>query len=143
MAAVEVMYFFEKHFVLVLKGEVDCLGVSFGLVEGDIFDLDQTFVVLVEIKVDDLELEEGVVVRLVWGCMNGRLCFLWCLSWMSLAEKISSIGGRFFGIVIREDLFMELFLLDGTSLGKVTGSKKEEKFLMLLVWGKRLVKKEG
>lgn len=136
MAEVEVMYFFEKHFVLVLKGEVDCLGVSFGLVEGDIFDLDHTFVVLVEIKVDDLELEEVVVFRLVWGCMNGRLCFLWCLSWMFLAEKMSSIGGRFFGIVIPEDLFMELFLLDGTSLGKVTGSKKEEKFLMLLVWGR-------
>ena len=55
---------------------------------------------------------------------------------MSLAEKMSSIGRRFFGIVILEDLFMELFLLYGTSLGKVTGSKKEEKFLMLLVWGR-------
>lgn len=46
--------------------KLGCLGVSFGLVGGDIFDLGGIFVaVVVEIEVHDLELEEGVVVRLV------------------------------------------------------------------------------
>ena len=40
--------------------------MSFGLVGGVIFDLDGSFVaVVVEMEVDDLELEVGVVVRLV------------------------------------------------------------------------------
>ena len=30
---------------------------------------------MVEMEVDDLELEEGVVVSPVWGRMNGKLCF--------------------------------------------------------------------
>ena len=31
-------------------------------------------------NMDDLvlEVEVGVVVRLVWSCVNGRLYFLWC-----------------------------------------------------------------
>ena len=37
-----------------------------------------------EIEVDDLELEVGVVVRLVWCCLNRRLYFLWRLCRMSL-----------------------------------------------------------
>ena len=46
--------------------EVECLGVSFGLVGGDIFDLGWDFVVVVvKIKVDDSELEVVAVVRLV------------------------------------------------------------------------------
>ena len=44
---------------------------------GDIFDFGGIFVaVVVEMEVDDLELEEGAVVRLVWSCVNGKPCFL-------------------------------------------------------------------
>ena len=60
---------------------MDCLGLSFGLVGGDIFDLGESFVaVVVEMEVDDFESEVGIVVRLVWSCLNGRLYFLWHLS---------------------------------------------------------------
>lgn len=53
---------------------MECLAVRFGLVGGDIFDLGRGFVaVVVEMKVNDLELEVGVVFRLAWGCLNGRL----------------------------------------------------------------------
>ena len=46
--------------------KLGCLVVSFGLVGGDIFDLGGIFVaVVVEIEVHHLELEVGVVVRLV------------------------------------------------------------------------------
>ena len=62
---------------------VECLGVSFGLVGGDILDLVGGFVAVVaEMEVDALELEVGV--RLVWDCLDGRLYFLWRLSRMSL-----------------------------------------------------------
>lgn len=54
--------------------KLECLAVTFGLVGGDIFDLGRGFVaVVVEMKVNDLELEVGVVFRLAWGCLNGRL----------------------------------------------------------------------
>ena len=44
---------------------------------GDIFDFGGVFVVVVvEMEVDDLELEEGAVVRLVWSCVNGKMYFL-------------------------------------------------------------------
>ena len=57
------------------------LGVSFGVAGGDIFALGGGFLaVVVEMGVDDLESEVGVVVRLVWGCLNGKLYFLWRLS---------------------------------------------------------------
>ena len=63
--------------------ELECLGVGFGLVGDDIFDSGRGFVAMVvEMEVDDLELEleVGVVARLVWSCVNGRLYFLWRLS---------------------------------------------------------------
>ena len=44
---------------------------------------------------------------------------------MFLEGKTSSVGGRPLDMVIREDFFMEAFFLDGTCLGKMTGSKKE------------------
>ena len=72
--AVRVLYFFEKQFLLVMALHVECLGVSFGLVGGHIFDLVGGFVAVgVEREVDDLELEVGVIVRIVWDCLNGRL----------------------------------------------------------------------
>ena len=55
--------------------------MGFGLVGGGILNLGGGFVaVVVEMKVDDLELEVGAVVRLAWNCLNGRVYFLWCLS---------------------------------------------------------------
>ena len=62
--------------------EVECLRVGFGLVGSDIFDFGGglAVVVVVEMEVDDLELEVGAVVRIVWSCVNGKLYFLWRLS---------------------------------------------------------------
>ena len=94
LMAVRVMSFFEKCSVLVMEVEVECLGMSFGLVGGDIFDLGGTFVALVVMmEVDGFELEEGDILRPVWGCMNGRLYFLRHLSWMSLGGKCLSLMG--------------------------------------------------
>ena len=134
LMAVRVMSFFEKCSVLVMEVEVECLGMSFGLVGGDIFDLGGTFVALVVMmEVDGFELEEGDILRPVWGCMNGRLYFLRRLSWMSLGGKMSLIDGRSFGMVMREDFFMDLFFLDGTCLWEVSGSKKEEAVVVEVV----------
>ena len=75
VVAVRVMSSFEKCCLSVM--EVKCLGIGFGLMEGNIFDLAGNFVaVVVEMEVDDLELEVEVVVRLAWSCLNGRLYFL-------------------------------------------------------------------
>ena len=64
VVAMEVISFFEKWCLSVT--EVGCLGVGFGLVGGDIFNLSGGFVaVVVEMEVDDLELEVGAIVRLV------------------------------------------------------------------------------
>ena len=65
-ATVGVMSFLEKRSLLVMKMEVEYLGVSFELVGGDILNLGGVFVaVVVEMKVEDFELEVEVVVRLV------------------------------------------------------------------------------
>ena len=65
-AAVGVISFLEKRSLLVMKMEVEYLGVSFELVGGDILNLGGVFVaVVVEMKVEDFELEVEVVVRLV------------------------------------------------------------------------------
>ena len=46
----------------------------------DVFDFGGGFVVVVvEMEVDDLELEVGAVVRVVWSFANGELNFLWRL----------------------------------------------------------------
>ena len=77
VVAVGVMSFFEKRCLSVTELEVECLGVGFGLVGGDTFNLGGGFVaVVVEMELDDLELQVGDVFRLVWGCLNGRLYFL-------------------------------------------------------------------
>ena len=50
---------------------------------------------------------------------------MWRLSRMYLEGKMSNVGGRPFGLVMREDFLMEFFFFDGSCLGKVTGSKME------------------
>ena len=71
---------------------------------------------------EDLELEVGTVVRLVCDCLNGRMYFLCCLSQIFLEEKMSNVGGRPFGMVIRADFLMELSFLDGGHLVKTGDS---------------------
>ena len=99
--------------------------MSFGLLRGDIFDFGKRFVALVavEMKVDDLELEVGVVVRLVWDCLNGMLYFLRHFSRMSQEGKMSSVVGSPLGTVKQENFFMELLFFDGGCLWKVAASK--------------------
>ena len=127
-----VISFSEKRCLSVT--EVECLRVGFGLVEGDILDLSGGFIaLLVEMEVDDLELEVGTVVRLIWGYLNWRLYFLWRLSRMSLESKMSKIGGRPFGMVMRVDFLMEFFFFDDSCLGKVAGSKMEVVVIEILV----------
>lgn len=61
--------------------EVECLGVGFMLAGGDIFNFDRDFfLVVVKTEMEDLELELGTVVRLVWGFLNEKIYFLWHLS---------------------------------------------------------------
>ena len=49
---------------------------------------------------------------------------MWRLSRMYLEGKMS-VGGRPFGLVMREDFLMEFFFFDGSFVKKVTGSKME------------------
>lgn len=66
--------------------------------------------------------------------MNGRLYFFWRLSQVSLERKMSSVGGRPFVMVMREDFFMELFFFDDGCLGKVPGSKMEVVVVEVVAW---------
>ena len=54
---------------------------------------------------EDLELEVGAAVRLVWDFLNERMYFWWHLSQMSLAGKVSNVGGRPFGMMMWADFF--------------------------------------
>lgn len=114
--------------------EVECLGVGFMLAGGDIFNFDRDFfLVVVKMEMEDLELELGTVVRLVWGFLNEKIYFLWHLSCMSLEGKMSNVGGYPFGMVIQVDFLIKLFFLDGGHLGKVTGAKMEMVVISLVV----------
>ena len=86
---------------------------------------DSFVTVVVEMEVNDLELEVGDLVRIVWSCVNKELCFLWCLSRMSLEGKMSNVGGRPFGMVMWANSLMEVLFFDGGCLGRVTGPSKE------------------
>ena len=76
---------------------------------------------------DDLEMEVevGAVGRLVWSCVNVRLCFLWRLSRMCLEGKMSNVGGRPYGMVLWADSLIEFLFFYSSFSGRVTGSKKE------------------
>ena len=77
--------------------------VCFQLVRGGIFDMGGNFVaVRVEMEVEAPELVVvKAFVKLVWGCLNGRIYFLWRLSLILVECKISSIGRRLFSMVMR------------------------------------------
>ena len=67
VATVRVIFFGEGS-VLVTEVEVEFSWLRFGLVGGDILDLEGAFVaVVVEMEEDNLELEERVISS-VWGC---------------------------------------------------------------------------
>ena len=122
VVAVVVISFSEKRCLSVT--ELECLRVGFGLVGGDLFDFGGDFVAVVgEMEVDDLELEVGAVVRVVWSCVNGELYFLWRLARISLEGKMFNAGEHPFGMVMQADFLMEFFFFDGGCLGKA-GSKK-------------------
>ena len=102
---------------------MECLGVGFGLMGDNILDLSWGFVaVVVEMEVDDLEFEVAVV-RVIWGCLNWRMHFLWRLSRMPLEGRMSNVGGRLFGMVMWADFLMEFYFYDGGYFRKVASSK--------------------
>ena len=83
------------------------------------------FVVVVEMEVNDLELEVGDVVRIVWCCANEELYFLWCLSRKSLEGNMSNVGGHPSAMVMRANSLMEVFFFDDGCLGRVTCPRQE------------------
>ena len=93
--------------------------------------------VVVEMVVGDLKLEVEAIVRIVWSCVNGELYCLWRLRRNSLEGKISNVGGRFFGLMMRADSLMEFFLFDGSCLREVAGLIKEVMVVEMVV---RIVK---
>ena len=79
----------------------------------DIFDFGGGFVVVVVEEVNDLELEVGDVVRIVWCRVNKELYCLWHLNRKSLEGNMSNVGGCPFGMVMRANSLMEVFCSDG------------------------------
>ena len=99
----------------------ECLVVGCGLVEGDVLNFSGGFVrvVVVETVVVDSKLEVVAALRIVCSCVNGELYSLW-----HLEGKMSSVGGRLFGVVIRADSLMECCLEEVTgSIMKVVVAK--------------------
>ena len=63
---------FEKRCLSVV--EVEYLGVDFGLVGGNTFDLGRNFVVVVvKMEMEVLEIKVRAIARPVWGCFNERM----------------------------------------------------------------------
>ena len=77
VVAVGIVTFSEERCLFVM--EVECWRVRFGLV-GHIFDSGGGFVVVVVEEVNDLELEVGDAVRIVWCRVNEELHCRWRLS---------------------------------------------------------------
>ena len=110
VATVRVIFFGEGS-VLATEVEVEFSWVSFGLVGGDIFDLQGAFVaVVVEMDVDNLELEEA---------QSGVVLYFFVAFESDVSRKMSSVGECSFGMVMREDFFL-----------------RSSSFLMVLVWGR-------
>ena len=113
--------------------EVECWRVCFSLVGCDIFDFGGSFVVLV-VEVNDLKLEVGDAVRIVWCPVNKELYCPWSLSRKSLEGNISNDGGHPFGMVMWASSLKEVFCSGGTCcLGQVTGPRKEVVVVKMVV----------
>ena len=92
----------------------------------DIFDFGGGFVVVAVEEVNDLELEVGNTVRIVWCRVNKELYCLWRLSRKSLEGNMSNDGGHPFGVVMWSNSLKEIFCSGGSCcLGNVTGPREE------------------
>ena len=100
----------ESFFLSVV--EVDCLGVIFFLMEGDIFELGGVFeVVVLEVEVENFEMVVGCVMRLVVWFLNWRGDLLWRLS-----LNLMNVGACLFRMV----MWVGLLVIFGRGfLGKV------------------------
>ena len=95
--------------------------MGFGLVGGGIFNLGRDFMVaVVEVAVDKFKLVVKAFLRLVWACLNERMCFLWHLSLMLVEGKMSNINRRLSWMVMLADFLRLLLFLDDGHLQKVT-----------------------
>ena len=98
---------------------------TFWVLGRDIFDFGGGFVALAVEDMNDLELEVGDAVRIVWCCVNEELYCPWRLSRKSLEGNTSNDGGRAFGVVMWANSLEEVFCSGGSCrLGKVTGPRK-------------------
>ena len=75
---VGIVSFSEERCLFVM--EVECWKVCFGFVGRDTFDLGGGFGVMVVEEVNDLELEVGDALRIVWCRVNKELRCPWHLS---------------------------------------------------------------
>ena len=82
VVAVGIVSFSEERCLFVT--EVECWRERFGMVGRDIFDSGGCFVVVVVEEVNDLELEVGDAVRIIWCRVNEELYCRWRLSRKSL-----------------------------------------------------------
>ena len=114
MVLVGAMSFFERRCLTVV--EVECVVAGCGLVGGDALNFREGFVVvvMVETVAGGSKLEAVAVASVVCCCINGELYALWRLSRKSLEGKMSNVGGRLFGVVMREESLMECCLWEVT-----------------------------
>ena len=80
--------------------EVERWRVRFWLVRRNIFDSGGHFVVVIVEEVNDLELEVGDAVRIVWCRVNEELHCWWRFSQKSREGNMSNDGGRTFGVLM-------------------------------------------
>ena len=115
--------------------EVEYWRVRFGLVGRDIFDSGGGFVVVVVEEVNDLDLEVGDAVRIVWCQVNEELHCRWRLSRKSLEGNMSNDGGRTFGMVMWVSSLKEVFCFGGSCcLGQMTGPREEVVVVEMVAW---------
>ena len=114
--------------------EVECWRVPFGLVGRDIFDFGRGFVVVVVEEVNNLELEVGDAVRIVWCCVNEELYCLWRLSEKSLEGSMSNLGGCPFNMGMWANSLKEVSCSGGSCcLWRVTGRRKEVEVVEMVI----------
>ena len=54
----------------------------------------------VEMEVQDFELVVRHVMRLIRGCLNGRVYFLWCSSLLLVEVNVSNVNAQFFCMIM-------------------------------------------
>ena len=77
-------------------------------------DLGGDFVtVVVEVELGDLELGVKAILRLVWGCLRGKIYFLLWLSPMLVEGKMPNVDGCLFAIVMWAEFLRLFFFFNG------------------------------